>query len=129
MAKLRRWSILQACRKKVEPNSELGSALKYFLSHYRKLTLFLRIPGVPLDNNAVESLLKVPILNRKNAYFYKSQLGALVGDMIMSLIETCKKAKKNPFEYLLALHENRDSVKMAPEKWLPWNYEQALPVA
>ena len=74
MKKLRRWSLLQFCRGKVEPNGELGSALKYFLKHYEKLTLFLRIPGVPLDNSAVEALLKVPILNRKNSYFYKTQL-------------------------------------------------------
>ena len=127
MKKLRRWAILQICRKKVEPNSELGSALKYFLKHYKELTLFLRIPGVPLDNNVVESLLKVPILNRKNAYFYKTQFGALVGDILMSLIETCKKANKNPFNYLLSLHQNRELVKIAPEKWLPWNYELALP--
>ena len=127
MEKLRRWSILQICRKKVEPNSELGGALKYFLKHYEKLTLFLRVPGVPLDNSAVEALLKVPILNRKNAYFYKTQLGALVGDIFMSLIETCKRADKNPFHYLLSLHENKDLVKKAPGKWLPWNYAQALP--
>ena len=126
MKKLRRWSILQVCRGKVEPNGELGGALKYFLKHYEKLTLFLRVPGVPLDNNAVEALLKVPILNRKNAYFYKTQFGALVGDILMSLIETCKRANKSPFHYLLSLHKNKDMVKIAPEKWLPWNYEQAL---
>ena len=129
MEKLRRWSILQVCRGKVEPNGELGGALRYYLKHYEKLTLFLRVPGVPLDNSAVEALLKVPILNRKNAYFYKTQFGALVGDVLMSLIETCKKAKKSPFHYLLSLHENKDLVKVAPEKWLPWNYEQALPEA
>ena len=44
----------------------------------------------------------------------------------MSLIETSKRANKNPFHYLLSLHENKALVKVAPEKWLPWNYEQAL---
>ena len=83
MKKLRRWSILQICRKKVEPNEELGAAMKYFFKHYEKLTLFLRVPGVPLDNSAVEALLKIPILNRKNAYFYKTQFGALVGDILI----------------------------------------------
>ena len=126
MEKFRRWAILQVCRKKVEPNGELGKALKYFLKHYRELTLFLRIPGVPIDNNIVESLLKIPILNRKNAYFYKSQFGALVGDAIMSLVETCKRANKNPFHYLLSLHKNKNLVKTSPSMWLPWNYEQAL---
>ena len=61
MEKFRRWAILQVCRKKVEPNDELGRALKYFLKHYQELTLFLRPPGAPVDNNIVEALLKIPI--------------------------------------------------------------------
>ena len=124
--KLRRWIILKAHLKKFEPNDELGQAMKYYLNHYRELTLFLRVPGVPLDNNVVESLLKIPILNRKNAYFYKSQFGALVGDVVMSLIETSKRARKNPFDYLLSLHKNRKLVKGCPEKWLPWNFADGL---
>ena len=93
---LRKWCLLQIHLKKIEPNEELGKAIKYFLRHYEKLTLFLRVPGVPLDNNVVERLLKTAILNRKNSYFYKTQFGALVGDVMMSLIETCKRAGKKP---------------------------------
>ena len=126
MEKLRRWGLIKMALKKVEPNEELGKAIKYFLRHYDKLTLFLRVSGVPLDNNVSERLLKVAILNRKNAYFYKTEFGALVGDIIMSLAETCRLLRKNPFQYLLALHENKNAVKMAPSRWLPWNYEEAL---
>ena len=68
MEKLRRWGLIKMALKKVEPNEELGKAIKYFLRHYDKLTLFLRVSGVPLDNNVSERLLKVAILNRKNAY-------------------------------------------------------------
>ena len=125
--KLRRWGLKYLYLKKIEPNEELGDALKYFFKHFKELTLFLRIPGVPLCNNIVERLLKTPILNRKNSYFYKTQFGALVGDVMMSLIETCKSAGKNPQRYLLALHENASWVKASPEQWLPWNYEANLP--
>ena len=126
MEKLRRWGLKNLYLKKIEPNEELGRALKYFFKHYPELTLFLRVPGVPLDNNIVERLLKVPILNRKNSYFYKTTLGAFVGDMIMSMIETCKAAGKNPFKYLLSIHENKEKVREAPDRWLPWNYEKTL---
>ena len=47
----------------------------------------------------------------------------------MSLVETCKKTNKNPFQYLLSLHKNKALVKMSPEQWLPWNYEQVLPTS
>jgi hypothetical protein len=36
---------------KTEPNSGLGKAISYLLNHWSKLTLFLRQPGSPIDNN------------------------------------------------------------------------------
>jgi hypothetical protein len=42
----------------VEPNSALGGAIRYMLNHWEKLTLFLREPGAPLDNNLCERALK-----------------------------------------------------------------------
>jgi hypothetical protein len=44
--------------KLVEPNSALGGAIRYMLNHWEKLTLFLREPGAPLDNNLCERALK-----------------------------------------------------------------------
>lgn len=37
---------------KVEPNSGLGNAIGYMEKHWSRLTLFLREPGSPIDNNA-----------------------------------------------------------------------------
>jgi len=45
----------------------------------KELTLFLRVPGAPLDNNICEQVLKKAILHRKNALFYKTCRGAHVG--------------------------------------------------
>jgi len=45
-------------QKQVEPNSSLGKAIAYLQNHWEELTLFLRMPGVPLDNNATERMLK-----------------------------------------------------------------------
>ena len=49
----------------VEPKSALGAAINY-LHTWDKLTLFLRVPGAPLDNNVCERALKKAILHRKN---------------------------------------------------------------
>src|SRR5438552_13855433 len=76
----------QLAEHKTEPNSGLGKAISYLLNHWPKLTLFLRQPGAPIDNNIVERALKKAILNRKNALFYKTLNGAGVGDLFMSLI-------------------------------------------
>ena len=47
--------------------------------------------------------------------------------MFMSLIQTCSMAKENPFDYLVALQKNTSAVAANPEKWLPWNFRQAIP--
>ena len=121
------WFNKQLDEKLVEPNSGLGKAINYMLNHWKPLTRFLQIPGAPLDNNICERALKKVIIHRKNSLFYKAENGALIGDIFMSLIQTCSMAGENPFDYLLALHQNPSQVAENPENWLPWNFRQTLP--
>jgi hypothetical protein len=86
MTELHDWMETQLAEHKTEPNSGLGKAISYLLNHWTKLTVFLWQPGAPIDNNIVERALKKAILNRKNAFFYKTLNGAGVGDLFMSLI-------------------------------------------
>ena len=58
--------------------------------------IHLRMPGVPLTNNENERLIKRAVLNRKNAYFFKTEAGAKIGDVLLSIIETCALNKANP---------------------------------
>lgn len=111
---------------KIEPNSSMGSALSYFLKHWTKLTLFLRQPGAPIDNNFAERVLKVAIRHRRNSLFYRSERGAFVGDLYMTLIHTAVLHGVNPFGYLTALLAHAREVRNAPERWLPWNYQASL---
>jgi hypothetical protein len=120
---LKTWLNDQLDQKKVEPNSGLGQAISYMLNHWDPLTLFLTVPGAPLDNNICERALKKAILHRKNALFYKTENGARVGDLFMSLIYTCNLAGVNPFDYLTALQKHAADLAQHPEKWLPWNYK------
>jgi hypothetical protein len=126
MAKLESWMAEQLDQKKVEPNSALGEAISYMQNHWPELTLFLREPGAPLDNNICERALKKAILHRKNAYFYKTENGARVGDLYMSLIHSCELNGQNPFDYLTELQKHAKEVAARPELWMPWNYREAL---
>ena len=122
MEDLETWLNDQLDQKKVEPNCGLGQAISYMLNHWKPLTLFLRVPNAPLDNNICERALKKAILHRKNALFYKTENGARVGDLFMSLIHTCNLAGVNPFDYLTELQKHSADLAEHPEKWLPWNY-------
>lgn len=126
MMKLKNWMETKFEKREVEPNSGLGQAFGYMLRHWEPLTLFLREPGAPLDNNILERALKKAILHRKNSLFYKTSNGARVGDIFMSLIETCRLAKINAYEYLLALLKNIATMRGNPSAWMPWNYKNAL---
>jgi transposase len=122
MENLHVWLTAQLQEKKTEPNSGLGQAISYLLNHWRELTLFLRQPAAPLDNNICERALKKVILHRKNALFYKSQNGAQVGDLFMSLIHTCELSDANPFDYLTQLQRHAADLAESPRDWMPWNY-------
>lgn len=126
MDELHRWMTEQFDQRLVEPNSGLGKALNYLLRHWEPLTLFLRVAGAPLDNNACEQALKRAILHRKASMFYKTTKGAEVGDIYMSLIHTCGLCGVNPFEYLKALLQHAKAVCGDAVRWLPWNYRQQL---
>ena len=127
MEKLHLWMTRQLAEKKVEPNSGLGDAINYMLKRWNPLTLFLRQAGAPLDNNICEQALKMAILHRKNALFYKTETGALVGDILMGIIHTCRLNEINPFDYLTALQKHAAQVRAEPSQWLPWNYQDQLP--
>jgi transposase len=126
METLHAWLRTQFEEKRVEPNSGLGTAITYLLKHWARLTLFLRQPGAPLDNNICERALKKAIRHRKNSLFYKTENGAGVGDLFMSLIHTSELNDANPFHYLTELQKHSTELAQNPAAWMPWNYHETL---
>jgi hypothetical protein len=126
MEKLHIWLDAQFDERRVEPNSGLGQAISYLLKYWDRLTLFLRQPGAPLDNNICERALKKSILHRKNSLFYKTRNGARIGDLFMSLIHTCELNDADPFDYLNQLQRHAEELKLTPSEWMPWNYRATL---
>jgi hypothetical protein len=126
MQELQVWLVWQFDERRVEPNSALGKAISYLLRHWEKLTLFLRVPGAPLDNNICERALKKAIRHRRNSLFYKTPHGAHVGDMFMSLIATSELCGANPFDYLTELDRHASEAATHPAAWMPWNYRETL---
>ena len=126
MEELRAWFTELIDGRKVEPNSGLGGAIAYRQKRWTELTQFLRIPGAPIDNNEAERILKRCILHRKNSLHYRTNRGARVGDLFMSLVETCRSNRVNPFEYRMAVVRNAAVAKTDPRRWMPWNFQIAL---
>jgi transposase len=104
----------------VEPNSSLSSALEYLLNTWQHLTEVTRTPGVPLDNNESERVLKTAARSRKNSLFFRNEIGALISDVLSSVVQTCVLNDVNPIAYLTALGASADAVRSTPAAWLPW---------
>ena len=81
------------------PRSELGKAISYFWNNYEGLTLCLKDPMIPLDNNAQERLLRSPVIGRKTWYGNHSKRGARTTAVFFSIVGACHLNKINPREY------------------------------
>lgn len=107
----------------VEANSSLGRAIKYFIKHFDELSAFCTTQGAKIDNNQLEAMLKIVVRDRKNAMFHKTLHGAVIGDVITSLIATASEAGINVFEYFTTLQRERKQVRKHPDTYLPWCYQ------
>lgn len=108
-----------------EPRSSIAAAYRYLLNHEERLTAFLRLPGAALDNNVCERGLKAAIRHRNNSLYYRSAYGALVGDVLMSVLFTAQLNGINPQAWLTEVILNKREARANPQKWLPWNVEKA----
>jgi transposase len=108
----------------VSQKSKLAEAIRYVLSRWAGLGLFLDDGRVELDSNVVERSIRPLALTRKNALFAGSDEGAEHWAVVASLIETCKLVGVEPQTYLtdvitriVAGHPNSRI-----DELLPWAY-------
>jgi transposase len=85
------------CRRKFY---DIAEAIRYALKHWHGLLHFLDDGRIELDTNVVERAIRPIVLNRKNALFAGSDVGAEHWAVIASLIETCKLNQVDPHAYL-----------------------------
>ena len=100
--------------------------MRYFNRHFDGIMRFFHAEGARIENNEMETALKISVRDRKNAMFHKTLSGASIGDVLTSLIVTAADACVNVFEYFNALQRYSEGVKANPEKFLPWNYQETL---
>lgn len=120
MERIKKWCSAYLSSDEVEEHGPLGKACRYFIKHYKELTQFCKTEGAPIDNNLMEAGLKLPIRGRKQSHFYKTEHGAAVANILISLIATAYQNSVNAFHYLNALQRNKSKIKPELKDWLPW---------
>ena len=113
--------------KKAQPDhqkTKLAEAIRYALSRWQGLSLFLKDGCVEIDSNTVERSIRPLALTRKNALIAGSDGGAEHWAVIASLVEAAKLNGVEPHAYLADIiakivggHPNSRI-----DELLPWAY-------
>lgn len=82
--------------------SQARRLVKRLRRHRHDLFTFLDQPGVPFENNLAERSIRPAVIIRKNSYGNRSDQGADVQAILMSIFFTLKKRGHNPVR---AMHE------------------------
>ncbi len=99
--------------------------------HWVGLTRFLDNPELPLDNNAMERLLRTPVVGRKNFYGSGSRWSGELAAMVWTVAATAAQAKLNPLSYLTdlltacAANDGKPLEGDALNRFLPWMMSDA----
>ena len=114
----------------ISQKTKLAEAIRYALSRWAGLTLFLDDGRVEIDNNTVERAIRPLALTRKNALFAGSDGGADHWAILASLIETAKLNDIDPQGYITDVITRivGGHPQSRIDQLLPWNYDQAASV-
>jgi transposase len=108
---------------KVLPRSALGEAIGYTLSNWAALCRYTEDGDLPIDNNAVERMLKLIALGRKNWMFAGSERGGHTAAVLFTIISSAKRHKLNTWAYLrdvlwrLADLKPGELEQLLPDRW------------
>lgn len=99
LAAIRNWldnPVLDA----VLPKSDFGEALRYLRNHWEALSVFVGDGRIPLDNNAVEQLMKQVALGRKAWLFVGSVAAGEQSAKMMTLVSSARRHDLDVAAYL-----------------------------
>ena len=111
------------------PKSKLGKAIKYLRNHWQTLQEFTLDGRLPIDNNAVEALMKQIATGRKNWLFLGSVRAGERNAKLMSLVSSAHRQDLDVEMYLDDIIRSILSGSTDYESMLPDNWRKSHPSA
>jgi hypothetical protein len=99
-------------------DSQARRLVKRLRRHQSDLFTFVDQPGVPFDNNAAERAIRPAVIIRKNSYGNRSERGADVQAVLMSVFRTLKQRGHDPLQTVvqsLAIYLKTGQLPPLPE--------------
>jgi len=106
------------------PQSRMGLAIGYALSHWEQLERFRDDGRLEIDNNLVENAIRPTALGKKNWLFFGAPDAGQRSAIIYTLLESCRRRGISQREYLLDVLTRLPSMKitevaeLTPARWL-----------
>jgi len=98
----------------------LGTAARYIITHFKKLTAYLHHPDIEMSNNLRERMLRTEKLIEKSSMFRRTIEGRAVLDILRTILQTAVAAGVPAHEYLVyVMRANPDEVAKHPEHYTP----------
>jgi transposase len=117
------------------PKHNLRGPIQYMTKRWDCFTRFLELGAVPLDNNAAERAVKLPVIGKKNWLFLGSERSGHVGATMFTLCATCRRLHINPLDYFKDLFQRIPYCKpddlstyehLLPDIWLAANPDSRM---
>ena len=99
-------------KRKVLPQSNLGTAISYALGQWSKLEACFLDGRLEVDNNLIENGIRPTKLGAKNWLFMGSEYAGQTNAIWYTLIESCRRRKVDPWKYLVWIFTQLPKVKV-----------------
>jgi hypothetical protein len=116
------WLMLQ--RQKATDGTAIAKAIDYSLKRWAALVRFADDGHLPPDNNHIENRIRPIALGRSNWLFAGSLRGGQRAAAVISLIQSAKLNRHDPYAYLkdvlerLPTHPASRIEELLPHRWL-----------
>jgi hypothetical protein len=112
--------LAQEMMKKWSQGTKLGTAARYIVKNYPRLTAYLDDPRLEATNNMRERMLRMEKLIEGSSMFRRSLEGRFVLDVVRTVLQTAVAAGVPVHEYVESvLRANPDDVAQHPERFTP----------
>lgn len=119
--------LAQRMAQKWSKATKLGTAARYILRHFKKLTAYLENPRLDPTNNLRERLLRPEKLIEKSSMFRRSLEGRFVLDVIRTIAQTAVAAAVPVRAYIeFVLRADPKEVAEHPERFTPQAFRYRL---
>jgi transposase len=108
----------------LRPKHPLRGAIQYMTKRWESFARFLESGAIPLENNAAERSVKLPVIAKKNHLFFASTAGGEAAMVYYTLTSTCRRLHVDPSAYLrdvftrLPQTSGEALVEFLPDRWL-----------